>query len=365
MNVPLRHTAASAQLAIVDCDIHPAFRKPSDLYPFLPARWREHMTTFGEHLRQGLSGQLAWPRMMAAGMRVDAFPEEGPPGSDLTLMRRQHLDANGVEYGMLMQLSRGGMEERNLEFAAALSHAINDWQLATFVEPEPRLRAGIVVPQEDAAFAVSEIERRAADPRFAQILISPRASDPLGHRRYWPIYEVAQRCNRPIALHVQGYSGGHASTGSGWPTYYMQEHYAASGNMQTTMTSLIFEGVFERFPKLKVVLIEGGFAWAPALGWRMDKHWQRMRREVPDVKRPPSEYVREHFWFTTQPIEEPDDPQHLADIIGWLGWDRLMFSTDYPHWDFDHPQHVFKFALTEAHKAKVFRDNAKALYGLS
>jgi uncharacterized protein len=365
MNVPLRHTAASAQLAIVDCDIHPAFRKPSDLYPFLPARWREHMTTFGEHLRQGLSGQLAWPRMMAAGMRVDAFPEEGPPGSDLTLMRRQHLDANGVEYGMLMQLSRGGMEERNLEFAAALSQAINDWQLATFVEPEPRLRAGIVVPQEDAAFAVSEIERRAADPRFAQILISPRASDPLGHRRYWPIYEVAQRCNRPIALHVQGYSGGHASTGSGWPTYYMQEHYAASGNMQTTMTSLIFEGVFERFPKLKVVLIEGGFAWAPALGWRMDKHWQRMRREVPDVKRPPSEYVREHFWFTTQPIEEPDDPQHLADIIGWLGWDRLMFSTDYPHWDFDHPQHVFKFALTEAHKAKVFRDNAKALYGLS
>jgi predicted TIM-barrel fold metal-dependent hydrolase len=365
MNVPLRHTAASAQLAIVDCDIHPAFRRPSDLHPFLPARWREHMTTFGEHLRQGLSGQLAWPRMMAAGMRVDAFPEEGPPGSDLALMRRQHLDANGVEYGMLMQLSRGGMEERNLDFAAALSTAVNDWQLETLVRQEPRLRAGIVVPQEDAAFAVAEIERRAADPAFAQVIVSPRASDPLGHRRYWPIFAAAERCEKPIALHVQGYSGGHASTGSGWPTYYMQEHYAATGNMQATMVSLVFEGVFERFPRLKVVLIEGGFAWAPALCWRMDTHWQRMRREVPDVKRPPSEYVREHFWFTTQPIEEPDDPQHLADIIGWLGWDRLMFSTDYPHWDFDHPQHVFKFALTEAQKAKVFRDNAKALYGLS
>jgi predicted TIM-barrel fold metal-dependent hydrolase len=365
MNVPLRHATASAQLAIVDCDIHPAFRRPSDLHPFLPARWREHMSTFGEHLRQGLSGQLAWPRMMAAGMRVDAFPDEGPPGSDLALMRRQHLDANGVEYGMLMQLSRGGMEERNLDFAAALSTAVNDWQLETLVRQEPRLRAGIVVPQEDAAFAVAEIERRAADPAFAQVIVSPRASDPLGHRRYWPIFAAAERCNKPIALHVQGYSGGHASTGSGWPTYYMQEHYAATGNMQATMVSLVFEGVFERFPRLKVVLIEGGFAWAPALCWRMDKHWQRMRREVPDVKRPPSEYVREHFWFTTQPIEEPDDPQHLADIIGWLGWDRLMFSTDYPHWDFDHPQHVFKFALTEAQKAKVFRDNAKALYGLS
>jgi predicted TIM-barrel fold metal-dependent hydrolase len=364
MNIPVRHATAATKLSIVDCDIHPAFRKPSDLYPFLPAHWREHMITFGEHLRQGLSGQLAWPRMTASGLRVDAFPEDGPPGSDLDLMRRQHLDANGVEVGMLMQLSKGGMEERNLEFAAALSHAINEWQLEMFVKPEPRLRAGIVVPQEDAAFAVSEIDARAGDPSFSQIIISPRSSDPLGHRRYWPIFEAAQRANKPIALHVQGFSGGHASTGSGWPTYYMEEHYAATTGMQNTLTSLVFEGVFERFPRLKVALIEGGFAWAPALCWRMDKHWERLRVETPHVKRPPSEYVREHVWFTSQPVEEPENPQHLAEIIEWLGWDRLMFSTDYPHWDFDDPLHAFKFAMTEQQKAMLFRDNAKALYGL-
>jgi hypothetical protein len=364
MNVPVREVKAAQRLMIVDCDIHPAYRSPADLHPFLSARWREHMTTFGEHLRQGLSGQLAWPRMMASGMRVDAFPKDGPPGSDLGLMRRQHLDPNGVEYGMLMQLSRGGMEERNLEFAAALSDAINDWQLETWVKPEPRLRAGIVVPQEDAEFAARQIERRADNPGFVQVIMSPRSSDPLGHRRYWPIYAAAERCNRPIALHVQGFSGGHASTGTGWPTYYMQEHYAAATGMQGTLASLVFEGVFERFPKLKVVMIEGGFAWAPALCWRMDKHWERLRQETPHLKRPPSEYVREHVWFTTQPIEEPDDPQHLADIIGWLGWDRLMFSTDYPHWDFDHPQEVLKFKMTDAQKAIVLRDNAKALYGL-
>ena len=71
MNVPFQHAGASQHLMIVDCDIHPAYRTPADLHPFLPARWREHMTTFGEHLRQGLSGQLAWPRMMASGMRLD------------------------------------------------------------------------------------------------------------------------------------------------------------------------------------------------------------------------------------------------------------------------------------------------------
>jgi hypothetical protein len=302
--------------------------------------------------------------MMASGMRADAFPEQGPPGSDLELMRKQHLDANGVEIGNLVALSRGGMEERNLDFAAALSQGVNDWQIENWVKPEPRLRAGIVVPQEDAAFAAGEIERRANDRRFVQVIFSPRASDPIGHRRYWPIYEAAERNDLPLGLHSAGFSGGHPSTPSGWPTYYMQEHYSFFTAMQSVVTSLIFEGVFDRYPKLKVVLIEGGFSWAPALGWRMDKHWERMRSEIPHVKRRPSEYLRENFWFTTQPIEEPEKPEHLAEIIDWLGWDRLIFSSDYPHWDFDHPRHVFKFHLSDAQKSMVFRENARAVYGL-
>jgi predicted TIM-barrel fold metal-dependent hydrolase len=219
MNLQVRETLADQKLAVVDCDIHPAQRTPTDLHPYLPARWREHMASFGAHLRHGLSGQLPYPRMVAGGMRVDAFPADGPPGCNLELMRAQHLDANGVEHGILISLSKGGLEERNLDFAAALSTAVNDWQIEAWVDKEPRLRAGIVVPQEDADFAVAEIERRAADRRFVQILISPRASDPLGHRRYWPIYAAAQACNLPIGLHVQGFSGGHASTASGWPTY--------------------------------------------------------------------------------------------------------------------------------------------------
>jgi predicted TIM-barrel fold metal-dependent hydrolase len=355
---------AAQKLSFIDGDIHPAFRQVSDLYPFLPARWREHLQTYGEHLRQGLTGQLSYPRMMASGMRADAFPEKGPPGSDLELMRKQHLDANGVEIGNLVALSRGGMEERNLDFAAALSQGVNDWQIENWVKPEPRLRAGIVVPQEDAAFAASEIERRANDRRFVQVIFSPRATDPIGHRRYWPIYEAAERNNLPLGLHSAGFSGGHPSTPSGWPTYYMQEHYSFYTAMQSVVTSLIFEGVFDRYPKLKEVLIEGGFSWAPALGWRMDKHWERIRSEIPHVKRKPSEYLLENFWFTTQPIEEPEKPEHLADIIDWLGWDRLIFSSDYPHWDFDHPRHVFKFHLTDAQKSMVFRENARAVYGL-
>ena len=228
MNIAVRQATAAQRLKVVDCDIHPVYRTTAELHPFMSARWREHMATFGTHFRHGLHGQLPYPRMMAAGMRMDSFPEDGPPGSDLELMRQQHLDPNGVEVGMLIALSRGGMEERNLDFGAALSSAINDWQLECWVKKEPRLRAAIVVPQENAEHAVAEIERRAADPAFVQVMISPRSSDPLGHRRYWPIYAAAERCGKPLALHVAGYSGGHPSTGSGWPTYYIQEHYAMS-----------------------------------------------------------------------------------------------------------------------------------------
>ena len=71
-----------------------------------------------------------------------------------------------------------------------------------------------------------------------------------------------------------------------------------------------------------------------------------MRDEVPHVKRPPSEYVREHFWYPSQPMDEPEHPEHLRDVIDWIGWDRVVFSTDYPHWDFDDPAFAFKCKLS-------------------
>ena len=118
--------------------------------------------------------------------------------------------------------------------------------------------------------------------------------------------------------------------------------------------------MFERFPRLKVVIVEGGFGWVPALTWRLDKLFERMRGEVPHLKRPPSEYMREHIWFTTQPMEEPDDARHLLDVIEWIGFDRLLFASDYPHWDFDDPRFAFKTPLTDAERAKIFNANARA-----
>ncbi len=367
MNVAINQRAVregANALRFVDCDIHPAMRSPADLIPFLPQRWRDHWARYGNHSREMYSDTIGYPRMVAAIARNDAWPPGGaPPGSDLAFMQRQHLDAYGVEAGILVPLSTRGPEQRNLDFAAAMCTALNDWVAATWLDREPRLRSCILVPHEDAPAAVREIERRAADKRFVQVLLSPRSSEPLGRRRYWPIFEAAERANLPVALHIGGI-GGHAVSGSGWVSYYFEEHHSNVQSMQALVTSFVIEGVFERFPNLRVVLIEPGCAWVPPLAWRLDKTFERMRDEVPHLKMKPSEYIRRNLWFTTQPIDEPERPGDLEKLIGWVGVDRLMFATDYPHWDFDDPRFALNVKLPEADRQKILRGNAISFYGL-
>ncbi len=354
-----------AGTTLVDCDIHPQFSTPNELAPFLSLRWRDHLATFGGLYRQALADTLSHPRMSPDVARADAWPPGGaPPGSDLAFMREQLLDTYGFAWGMLMPLNRGPGNQRNLDLGAALATAVNDWQLAKWVAPEPRLKASIVVTQENPEAAVAEIERRAPDKRFAQIMLPPRSLEPIGRRRYWPIFEAAVAANRPIAMHVGGINGFPATPG-GWHSYYIEEQHNNVQGMQGVVTSMVIEGVFERFPGLKVVLVEGGIAWAPALKWRLDKHWKRLKAEVPHLKRLPSEYIRENIWMTTQPLDEPARDGDLTEIFESVGTDRIMFSTDYPHWDFDEPSFVLsKLNLPPAKMQRIFGDNAIELYGL-
>jgi len=153
---------------------------------------------------------------------------------------------------------------------------MNDWQAHEFVEPEPRLRASILIPQDDPEAALREIDKRAGDWRFCQIQLGSKSSEPIGRKRYWPIFAAAEEAGMSIGLHIGGTQSS-APSASGWPQFYIEDHHDLSHSMQNQATSLILEGVFEKFPKLKIVLIEGGFAWVPQLGWRLDKHWAKMR----------------------------------------------------------------------------------------
>jgi uncharacterized protein len=361
------HESAAAGAGLVDCDIHPTVTTMADIHPYLTEHWKRHMAEFGANMRQGFASIMSYPRYNRdGGSRLDARPPSGAPaGSDLPFMREQHLDPNAVEYGVLQPLRPNGVGLRNQLFGESLNAAVNEWQLGTWCGPESRLKGSLMVTRDDPAAAIREINRHAGNASFVQISMMPRGAEPLGRQRYWPIFEAAEALGKPIGIHVTTNSG-FAPTSTGWPSYYVEEHHSHCESFQALVASLVLEGVFERFPKLRFVLVEGGFVWAPSLCWRLDKHWKHLKAEVPHLKRPPSEYVREHFWFTTQPVDEPQNPQHLIDTMDWVGWDKILFSTDYPHWDFDDPKFAFaRHRLTPEKKRMVFRDNAKRLYGLS
>src|SRR5262249_20496270 len=195
-----------AAIGVIDCDIHPAVRSVRDVLPFLSKRWQDHLLKFGSHVRQPLLFTTPYPRSAPSLARRDAWPPSGgPPGSDLAFMREQHLDPLDVRCGILQVLDMGAFAQQNLDFAAAAATAINDWQLEVWAKPEPRLKASVVVNQENPQAAVAEIERRATDKHFVQVNISPRANEPLGRQRYWPIYEAAVAAGLPVGIHVGGH----------------------------------------------------------------------------------------------------------------------------------------------------------------
>jgi predicted TIM-barrel fold metal-dependent hydrolase len=346
---------------IIDLDVHPA-TSPGDLDPYLPKKWRDHIREFGVRAGVGTRTLGGHYPPFTGGMREDAWPKGGGrPGSDLQLMREQLLDMYNVQLGTLECLDLV-QDVQNPELAAVLCRAVNDWQLEHWVYPEPRLRMAMTVPIGSPDLAVKEIERVGDDPGTISVMLVSRLLHPIGHRAYWPLLEAAQERGLPLQMHLS-VQGPFPSTGVGWPGYYMEIGAAFSQSFQAHMLSVILSGVLEDFPGLKFVFVEGGALHYLSLLDRLDYHWETLRHEVPRVTRKPSEYLHDHFWFSTQPMEEPPEVRFLTDMLGERGFDNICFSTDYPHWDFDSPTSSLP-SLPPDLKNKLLRGNAMRLFGL-
>jgi hypothetical protein len=347
--------------AVIDCDIHPNFKDKKQILPYLASEWHDYYNSVAG---QGHHGAY-YPRANMNAAREDSWPPVGgPPASDLPFLREQLLDEWDIEIGVLQPLLGVG-GQLNLEYAAAMARAQNDWLIDQWMKPEPRLRSALVVPYEDADLAVKEIERIGHHPGFVQVMLMSRTSEPLGRRKYWKLFGAAAAYNLPIGVHFGG-NGGGPITGAGWPSFYVEDHAGMSTALQQQLISMVCEGVFERIPNLKLILVEGGFAWIPPLAWRLDAAYKDLKIEVPFLKRLPSEYIKEHVWLTTQPMEEPDDPKHFVEMLEMFDLhERLMFATDYPHWDFDAPDYALpKIKLPAGAVEKIMSENARSLYGL-
>jgi predicted TIM-barrel fold metal-dependent hydrolase len=342
----------------IDCDIHPAVPGIKSLLPYLPGHWAEAAVD------QGFVDME--PALYPVNSPITARPDwrpktgSGKAGADLTQVREQALDAFGSTiaicncvYGVHLLFNR--------DMAAAFATAVNDWIAHEWLAKEPRLRASIVVPLQAPDRATEEVERLAPDRRFVQVLMPVSAEMPLGKPFYWPIYAAAERHGLPIGIHA-GTMSRHPTTALGWPSYQTEDYIAQAQAFQTATASLVAEGVFVKFPDLKVVYLESGFTWLPACLWRMDKYWKGLRKEIPWVDRPPTEIVRDHVRLTLQPIDAPPDGDVLERLFDQLGSDELLlYSTDYPHWQFDGTD-VLPTSLSRSLARKIQIDNPRATY---
>lgn len=314
----------------IDCDVHINLTGTSQLLPYMNEHWREQIVT------RGIDGMelMSFPPHIPPHARPDWRSGTALPASDISMLRRHVLDGFKSRVAICNCLY-GAQAAYSEDLAATLCSAMNDWLAREWLDAEPRLRASIIVPMQNVEMAVREIEARAHDPRFVQILMLVAGEKPLGSRMFWPIYEAAARHALPIALHA-GSQFRHAPSPGGWGSYRAEDYVNYSSAFQAQMQSFILEGVFVKYPSLRLVLMESGFTWMPAFMWRLEKTWHALRAEVPWVDHSPSQIIRDNVRITLQPHDPPPTAEDFEKVIDQIGSDKiLLFSTDYPHWQFD------------------------------
>jgi predicted TIM-barrel fold metal-dependent hydrolase len=346
----------------VDSDVHPVPRRHV-LVDYIPEPWRSKY--FKNHRVGELIYYDAPDYAHAYAMRVDTFPPDGEFAcSDPDMAFRQLIMEAGADIAVL-EPTHGAC--RLPEATAALSYAHNSWQDNHWLDSHnnwhERWRGSICVAIEDPQGAAREIEKWADHPFMAQALIKAEPRPSWGDPKYNPVWEAATRHDITVSCHLS--RGIHETLPIppvGFPSYnhdFMVTYSLLAANQ---VMSLIFDGVFDRFPTLRIVFVEHAFTWILPLMWRMDAIYEA-RKSWMEIKRKPSEYVKEHIKFTTQPLDYPEDKTELSRAFEWMECDKiLLFSSDYPHWTYDDPRWLVKHLPEHAREQVMFRNGIETYH---
>jgi len=345
-------------MGIIDCDVHNAVASVDEIRSYMKEPWRSRYTGIQQRIYSN----------NVHTVRADAYPPSGNhPGSDPDFMRKQLIEKYGIDHAILLPLPFCSMLP-DPDFASAIASAYNDWMADTWLSkynPDGVFKGSIIIAPQDPLAAAKEIERWAGHPHFVQVMVDSGSRAMYGQRQYNPIYEVCNRYGLPFAIHPGSDGNGiNDQPTPGYPTHAIEWHADMPLSYWAHLASFITEGVFERYPNLKVVCVECGISWLPALMWRLDAEYKSLRSEVPWVKRLPSEYFKDHIRVTSQPLEQPKNKQHILTMLDMMDAEHiLLFSSDYPHFDFDAPDRTFP-KLPERLANRIFYENARELYRL-
>ncbi len=316
----------------IDTDVHIRWQRAEALLPFLSKSWHDRWMHGAGHTQAGLRIQSKYYNPLeAAGHQgceavADLITEWVEP---------HRLDAVILSVYDAPALSTFG----DIDYPIEVARAVNEWISGQWLDADTRFHGSITVATQDPQAAASEIRRASLHPRMVQVMLPSGTRFPYGHRHYDPIYEAAEACGLAVAIHAgtEGIGTSNPPSPCGWPGKLAEMRIARSTTFLAHLTSLITEGVFTRFPELRIIGLETGVAWLAPYLWRFDKNYKGLRSECPWLKELPSDYVRRFFRFGTQGVEF-GPPAEFWRLLASVGAEELlMFSSNYPRWDHEPP----------------------------
>jgi predicted TIM-barrel fold metal-dependent hydrolase len=299
-------------------------------------------------------------------------------------LRLKDQERDGVQaevlYGILGATGRMNDPEATVE----VMRIYNEW-LAEFCATHPERYAGLAsIPNHPIEAAIAEVERVAKRGvvRGLDIANSPDLK-PLWDPSWNPLWEVVDASGLPLHFHTIGtrlpeelqrlvLMGSDLARAPADATAadrrlarmaFATHITGFQINMANVLMAVIFGGVLERYPRLRVVLGEAGIGWIPYVLWRMDGEWEDQFKDL-SLTMPPSEYWRRQCWATYQ-----TDPVGLK-LLDELGVDKIMWGSDFPHPDGVWPDSREYIDREMGHlpadvRRKIVCENAARLYGFS
>ena len=286
-----------------------------------------------------------------------------------TEVQLEAMDVEGLDIAVLFP-TRGlhTLAEPFMDppFAAAIARAYNDW-MYDFCAPAPdRLLGAAMVSPFDVEDAVTEVERAVKELGFRAVFMrSNQMTDKPWHDPYYdPLWSVLEEYDVAIGFHESSSSGARQVGQHFEPNFMLRRVFAQPVEQMMALASFCGGGVLERHPKLRAAFLEANCAWAPWLLWRLDEAYEREADVfVPELSMAPTEYFKRQCWISVEPDEEP-----AKYAIDWVGSDKMVFSTDYPHGDSKYPDAVSSFlelGISDEDKKKILWDNCASLYNLA
>lgn len=366
---------------VIDAAIYCNWVDRDTLYSYLSRSWRDYLPP-----RTKVAGVVpAWTNPEGDHL-VSATPlpsATGPSGSigrgsraqrqvwgaDADVLAAEALGPD-VERAVLLMDDAGGLLPAITAtyLTRELVRAANAWLLDRWLSgQDDRLHGLMLVPTQQPEAAAREIKRVGKEARIAGVHLRGNAfGKAFGHPVYHPIYAAAASLDLPIVIEAGGDSLTDSlthPTAGGVPMTFGEYATLQACSLMTHLISLVSQGVFRKYPSLKVMLVGGGLAWLPWLFWRADAEWKNIRREIPWVDVPPTEYFRDRVRFATTPLALGDGSFDLAGLLSSVeNVERLCcFASSYPRWNTEGPGEIVDAFPPEWHR-RVLHDNADEFF---